>query len=369
VDGDVPGGRDRSIQWQQDQPDQIGIVRNYVKWAHELGRTDTLHQLVPRAFQLAASEPNGPTYMTVAREVLMGPMDGVSLEAAARTRPSSSPAADPASIERLAEWLAEAEQPLAIVGSVGRHPSAVADLVALSDLIGLPVADTRGLVNVPTTHPLFLGQDVASTLPSADVVLLLDVDVPWIPRQVRPHRSARIAQIDVDPLKESIPLWGFPVDLPIEANSASALPQLRTALERLATPERRSRWQARRDRLAAGCPTRAAEATEAAHRARGRHPIDLDWLCAALAETLPDDAVVLEEVVTSSVTLHRHLRRTEPGTLFNAGAPGLGWSLGAAVGAKLAAPDRDVVVLCGDGSSSARRSRRSGPRSRSGRRS
>ena len=67
VDGTLPGSRDRSIQWQQDVTDQVGIVRGYVKWSHELGRVDTLHQLVPRAVQIAASEPAGPVYVTVAR--------------------------------------------------------------------------------------------------------------------------------------------------------------------------------------------------------------------------------------------------------------------------------------------------------------
>src|SRR5947209_6031026 len=57
VDGVLPGSRDRAIQWQQDVTDQIGIVRSYVKWSHELSRVDTLHQLVPRAVQMAASEP------------------------------------------------------------------------------------------------------------------------------------------------------------------------------------------------------------------------------------------------------------------------------------------------------------------------
>src|ERR1700730_15936058 len=89
VDGPAPGGRDRPIQWQQDVTDQIGIVRGYVKWSHELGRVDTLHELVPRAVQMAASEPAGPVYMTAAREVLCEPTpDGsVDLGPAHRTRP------------------------------------------------------------------------------------------------------------------------------------------------------------------------------------------------------------------------------------------------------------------------------------------
>ena len=66
-------------------------------------------------------------------------------------------------------------------------------------------------------------------LREADVVLLLDVDVPWIPRQGRRPASARIAQIDIDPLKETIALWGFPVDLPIQADTSKALPLLLAA--------------------------------------------------------------------------------------------------------------------------------------------
>jgi acetolactate synthase-1/2/3 large subunit len=226
----------------------------------------------------------------------------------------------------------------------------VAELVALAELLGLPVADVRGLVSFPTDHPLALGGEPGSSLGEADVVLLLDVDVPWIPRIAAPSASARIAQIDVDPIKASIPLWGFPVDLPLQADSSKALPQLRAAVERLATPERRARWQERRASLAAARATRDERTAEAAQRARSRRPITVEWLSAALAEAIPDEAIVIEEVVTSSGTLRRFLRRVEPGTAFNAGAPGLGWALGAAIGAKLASPEREVVALVGDGS-------------------
>jgi acetolactate synthase-1/2/3 large subunit len=350
VEGDAPGGRDRPIQWQQDQPDQTGIVRNYVKWSYELGRTDTLYQLIPRAFQMAASEPSGPVYMTAAREMLMAPMDGVSLAMVDRCQPLRTPGGDPAAIAQLAAWLAEADAPLAVVGSVGRHPAAVAELVALADLLGMPVADTRGLVSMPTSHPLSLGGAYDPELAAADVLLLLDVDVPWIPRAATPKQGARIAQIDIDPLKESIPLWGFPVDLPLHADTAKALPQLRLALGQLATPERRARWQARRHRISADRPARDARVGAIRERARTQRPISAEWLAAAVADVVPDDAIVIEEVITNVETLRRHLRRDEPGTLLNAGAPGLGWASGAAVGAKLAAPDREVVALCGDGS-------------------
>src|SRR5204863_3611579 len=111
---DTPGSRSGAIHWQQEQLDQIGIVRNYVKWAQELPRTDTLRELVPRAFQVAAAEPAGPVYMMIAREVLREPVEGVEVLPTARIRPPLAPAGAPAAVEQLAEWLADAAAPLAI---------------------------------------------------------------------------------------------------------------------------------------------------------------------------------------------------------------------------------------------------------------
>jgi acetolactate synthase-1/2/3 large subunit len=351
VDGQTPGGRDRAIQWQQDVTDQIGIVRPYVKWAHELARVDTLHHLVPRAVQLAASEPAGPVYMTAAREVLMQPPDGnsVDLTVAHRTRPLVTPAGDPGALDQLADWLAEAEAPLAIVGSVGRHPRAVNSLVELSERLGMRVVDTRGPLNVPFEHPLN-ADDASAAIREADVVLLLDVDVPWIPRQVTPGPGARIAQIDIDPLKESIQLWGFPVDLPMQADSSKALPGLLEAIEQRATPANRLRWAARRERYTDAHQAKRPAQEQALAALRSKRPIAAEWVGAALAERLPAESIVVDEMVTTSDAGRRFLARETPGSVLSALAPGLGWALGAAVGARLAAPDHTVVAMVGDGS-------------------
>jgi acetolactate synthase I/II/III large subunit len=194
VDGQAPGGRDRAIQWQQDVTDQIGIVRGYVKWSHELGRVDTLHHLIPRAVQMAASEPCGPVYLTASREVLMQPPDGdsVDLRPARRAVPLVTSAGDPSALEELAAWLVEAEAPLAIVGTLGRHPEAVGPLVELAELLGMRVVDTRGPLNTPFALPLNVG-DSNAAIREADVVLLLDVDVPWIPRHVTPAPGTHVS--------------------------------------------------------------------------------------------------------------------------------------------------------------------------------
>jgi acetolactate synthase-1/2/3 large subunit len=351
VDGHTPGGRDRPIQWQQDVTDQIGIVRGYVKWSHELARVDTLHHLIPRAVQMAASEPCGPVYLTAAREILMQPPEGesVDLGPARRAVPVVTSAGDPLALEQLAGWLARAEAPLAIVGTLGRHADAVAPLVELAELLGMRVVDARGPLNVPFAHPLNVA-DANAAVREADVVLMLDVDVPWIPRHVTPATGSRIAQIDIDPLKETISLWGFPVDLPIQADTSKALPGLVAAVTNAATPADRQRWAARRARYTADFADQERSRATALDSLRRRRPIAAEWVGAALAERLPEKSIVLDEMITSSDAVRRYLARQKPGSLLSAGAPGLGWGLGAALGARLAAPEHTIVTLVGDGS-------------------
>jgi acetolactate synthase I/II/III large subunit len=349
VDGRAPGSRDRAIQWFQDQLDQPGIVRGYVKWYHELARTDTLSQLVVRGAQIAGSAPAGPVYMTLGREVLMAPMDGVDVPPPARFRPVVSPAPDPHALDELADWLADAEAPLAIAGVSGQHPASVAPLVALAELLGMAVNDKSGPLNIPLTHDAWLW-DHRRALAEADVVLLLDADVPWIPKEVEPPAHARVAQIDMDPTKDQFALWGFAVDLPLQADTAKALPLLLAAVERRATPERRARWAARRAQLGADGAQRAATTRERVAALARQQPLAPEWVAAALGEALPADAILVEEATTSQEVLRRHARRTRPGTLFHPVGPGLGWAAGAAVGMKLAAPDQPVVAVTGDGS-------------------
>jgi acetolactate synthase-1/2/3 large subunit len=281
----------------------------------------------------------------------MQPPDGrvVDLSVAQRARPVVTSAGDPAAVDQLAEWLVGAEAPVAIAGNLGRHPEAVSQLVTLAETLGMRLVDTRGPLNVPADCPLLV-DDANAAIAEADVVLLLDVDVPWIPRHVRPADGARIAQLDIDPLKYTIALWGYPVDLPIQADTSKALGGLQTAVERRATPASRQQWAERSARYAAAHAAHRQILRASLAELRTRQPIAAEWVGAALAERLPSDAIVLDEMVTSADAVRRFLGRQQPGTILSAGAPGLGWALGAGVGVRLAAPDQTVVALVGDGS-------------------
>lgn len=350
-DGSLPGGRSIAVHWQQDQADPAGIVRNYVKWAEELTLVEALPHLIPRAFQVARSGPAGPVYLTIAREVLMAPVDGVRVPSRERHRAPVTPPACRDAVAEAAQWLAEAERPVLITARAGRTPGGAAALDRLATLVGVPVGDSREVLNLASDHPCYVEDDAvaADLLRDADLVLVVDHEVPWVPLNRQPPEAARVVQIDLDPVKQTMVNWAFAVDLPVQADSGKALWQLVEAVEALATPELRERWQTRLDALAAAKGERAqARDARVDELARGS-AVAAEVVARALGAALPADAVVMEEVTTNDMLVREHLDRSEPGTIHAIGAAGLGWAMGAALGVKLAEPDREVVAFVGDG--------------------
>ena len=350
-DGELPGGRSIAVHWQQDQPDPIGIVRGFVKWAEEITMPELFPSLVPRAFQVARSGPAGPTYMLVAREVLMEESETVRIVPPERRSAPITPAADRGAIVTAAAWLAEAQRPLIVTSRLGRDPATVGVLQQLVELIGCPVADVREYVNLPSSHPCYLEDDavVADHLRGADVVLVVDAEVPWVPLHRQPSADARVIQIDLDPVKPTMVNWGFSVDLPIQADSAKALPQLLDEVSAQRDDDRAVRWRARLDTLRAASEERARARSVAVAEARQERPVSAIAVVDAVNQVLDKDTLVLEEVTTNDMLVREHLVRDEPDSIHAIGAAGLGWAMGAAMGTKLAEPDRDVIALVGDG--------------------
>jgi acetolactate synthase-1/2/3 large subunit len=194
---------------------------------------------------------------------------------------------------------------------------------------------------------MHLRSPAASTaaLREADLVLIVECDVPFIPRSVQPNSAATVVHIDGDPLKVTMPLWAFPVDIALQADGPTALGQLADAIEELraSSPETARRFDDRVESAGAGEPLGAAQLLED----DGIGAVDV---LLALNEVLRPDDVVVEEAVTNSGLLYQHVVRTKSGTIAGAFAPGLGWALGGAIGVKLAHPERRVVAICGDGS-------------------
>ncbi|MBV8789056.1 MAG: thiamine pyrophosphate-requiring protein, partial [Mycobacterium sp.] len=339
----VRGHRDTYIHWQQEQLDQPAVVRNYAKWHMEVPRGRELASIVRRAFQVAQSCPSGPAYVMLPREALMDPGVGALPR---RLPPAIPPGPDPGALGRLAGILVAGKRVAIVTARTAADPAAAAVLGRIAELLGAPVIDQGDRANLPLGHPLHVVGD-AAPLESADTVLVLDSEVPWVPSQLAPPADARVVQIDGDPVKPSMPLWSYPVELALTADTRVALVLLEQTLLRLATDELREKWAARRQAAEADIAQRRGEAIRRA--ASDRTEDTADAMMAALGSALPDDAVVVQEAVTNRPAVARQVLRA-PGHFFDTGAPALGWALGGAFGVKLARPETPVVAICGDGS-------------------
>ncbi|MFC2056638.1 thiamine pyrophosphate-requiring protein [Chloroflexota bacterium] len=344
------GERSAGIHWLQEQFDQAGVVRGYVKWEYELRTNENIHQVVQRAFQIASTEPCGPVYLSLPRELLMEKIKNVRIPAVARHAAAATPQADAALLSKLAVSLINAETPLIMTGDTGRRPQSVAALVELAETVGARVITGHARMNFPTTHPLCAGSDPNPYLKDADVLLLIDCDVPYVPTQAKPKPDAEIIHISIDPVKQDMPLWVFPADVLIQADSSKAIPALTDVIRQKATSEQQAQFQARNQRLQGEHQQLRDRQHSSAMAKTEQKPISPEWLCRCIDEEIDEDTILLNESVTNSPYTSRLIERTRPGTLFGSGGTSLGWGLGAALGAKLAIPDKTVVTLMGDGS-------------------
>ena len=348
-DGGVPAAHNTPSHLLQEQFNRANIVAGYVKWHYELTRPGNLHLAVQRAFQVAGTDPAGPVYLTLPREVLMHEREDLLAEPG-RAPTVSAPAADPVTLGRAAQWLIEAENPLILVAYAGRNPKAVDSLIRLAETLAVAVVESRHRINFPSSHPLHLGYSAGRYLQQADCILIIDSDIPWIPAQEHPAPNCRIVHIDIDPLKKDMPIWGFPVDLSIEADSSQAMEALAGEIERRLTPADRTRIEARRRALTAEHNALRSRLDERVLDLAARKLIAPEWAAHCLGEVVDENTVIVSEAVSNNPVLWNYLRLDASGTYFQSLGSGLGWGLGAALGAKLAAPSKTVICVIGDGS-------------------
>ena len=353
IEGELPGSRNEFIHWLQDTRDQRGILRNYTKYDNEIRTGRNVKQLVHRALQISRSEPAGPVYLVGPREVMEEQIEPQVADPAQYTPVTPAPLSAEVTAE-IAGALARARHPLVVTGYLGRDTAAVPELVALCDLLAIPVIESAPHhVNFPASHPMHAGyqwttKDQNPVLAEADVILAIDSDVPWIKVTSRPAPDAEIYCVDIDPLKSQMPMWHIPARRFAAANSRLALAQITGFVRDNGLAARAVVAQRRADVTALHDAQRGA-------RDLREQPEDgkitPQYLTACVRDTLAgEDALFLTEAITSFEVVAEHLRASRPGSLIGSGGGSLGWAGGGAVGAKLAAPDRTVVCLVGDGS-------------------
>ncbi len=334
------GSRTRPIHWAQEMFDQAGMLREMVKWDYELRQPQQVGDVVARAVEVSMAHPRGPVYLVLPREPLSAPL--AEPVGPAKPRPQAPEAhPDPKSIATLADWIATAERPLIIAGAL--PASAVEPLSKLAERCAIPVvAHNPRTVCLPSSHHMHFGHEPGALLADADLVIVLNSDVPWIPHLQHPPAGCRVAHVGEDPFYVRYPMRSFPSDLAIQAGVTNTLTALAEAVEhRLQMAE--ARIASRRGRLTERMRNRRAQlAKDSAPGAT----ISPEYLSHVIGEVVGPDAVIFNEYPLRP----DHCPREMPGTLFALGpAGGLGWGFGAALGAKLAAPEKFIVATLGDG--------------------
>lgn len=349
-EGEMVGSRNEFIQWIQDVHDQRGLVRGYMRYDNEIRTGANIKQVTHRAMQFAHSDPKGPVYLMASREVLEAETKPVTIDMD-RWRPlPPQPIAERDAL-RLATELAAAQRPLIVTSYLGRNVEAVERLTTLCRRLGIGVLESvPSYLNFPHDDALYQGNqwnhpEQNRALAEADMVLVIDSDVPWISLRSRPDQKARIHHIDIDPLKEQMPLWYIGAHRSYRADAASALAQIIDCLDTVAVDE--ALVTRRKAHYAARSAERRAVLATAEAEGQG---VTVACVMAAVRKRLDERAIVLNESITNYHLVHDHLAPVRPGAILASGGGSLGWNGGAAIGVKLARPDATVVAVTGDGS-------------------
>jgi acetolactate synthase-1/2/3 large subunit len=349
--GELRGSRDTYVHFVQDPFDIASIVRPYVKWEYSLPSGVVVKEALARASAFAHSDPPGPIYMMLPRETLAEEWDEADMPAYPPARYGGVKAGgiEPARANAIAEQLMAADNPVAFTAYLGRKPHAVATLDRLARACGIRVCDFSAIdLNIPQDSPCYAGIDPSPLMEQADLALLIDTDVPFVPQSKRAG-AIKWIQIDIDPLKADFPMWGFATDMRISGDSAVILEQVLEAVEARADDAYRRRIAAR---IAGWSNAREALAKRRATASANRGAagaLNAAFVCATLGAKLSQDDVVLNEAIRNGPILQEHLRRTKAGSYVGLAGGGLGFSGGMALGLKLAKPASRIVQVIGDG--------------------
>ena len=328
------------------------LARPLVKWSTEVHRLADLPRIVHRAAKTALAPPTGPVFLSLPADILNAEAD---IELSAPTRIAPRLRGDREAVEAAAALLAQAERPLLIAGDAVAQSRAHAELV---ELLGAPVY-AEGIANTasfPASHPLFKGAMVRlapwvrKALEEHDVLFSVggDLFTLSLPSPVEPvPKDLAIIHLDIDP-------WELgkndPADVAILGDPKATLPEITAAVRERMTSGARMRARERRDAAAKAIAAAREELETKARAASGRSPVEATALLAAIGGMLPRDAVVIDEAISSSRGMRELVRSDDEQSFFGLRGGGIGWGLPAAIGVKLALPDRPVVALIGDGS-------------------
>lgn len=335
--------------------DMVRMVESMTKWAYQIERVADLPQALRRAIKVATTPPTGPVFLALPMDIMMAEAD---LDVSPPSYVAPRIRGDLAAMQRAADLLTRAKNPLILVGDEVAKTEALDELVAVAEVLGAPVfAETvPNTTSFPSDHPLYQGfmartqQGVRSVLQDTDVVFTVGADM-----------FTMSLYTDVDPFPPGMACvclhtdpWEIGKNRPVEvgilgdpkATLAELLPMLRSRMDSAQQQTARQRTEVLGRAKAEALQRLAERAAEEA----ARQPMSPLVMNKVIADTIPQDTVIVDESITSGAGLREFLPRRHPRDYFGLKGGGIGWGLPATMGASLAFPERPVVGIIGDGS-------------------
>lgn len=330
------GHRNSPINWGQNMRDQTAMIREPVKWDATLAHPEQMADLVDRAVAVATSAPRGPVYLGLPRETLCGVT--VYWDSPPRNAPTLS-APHPAALARAAKLLEAAERPLIVAFRAGARDGASERLTTFAEAHAIPVVEFwPSQLSIAGTSPMHAGFDPAEDLAAADVVLVLDAIVPWLPHRHALAENAVAIQAGPDPLQLEVPLRGFASDLALTGSAADVIAALADAMPQRDRTVRFDRLAERHRQRRAMLDAQAADPGQ---------PLTPAYVSRTLARLVGEGGCIVSELGAKP----EYMPGLRADQFFqNPISGGLGWGLPAALGVQLADRDRLVLATVGDGS-------------------
>ena len=351
--GEMPGSRDNYVHFVQDPFDIGSLVRPYAKWEYNLPSGVIIKEVLRRGHSVMQSDPKGPVFLTLPRETLAESVDSnkVNTFSDERYGPVLAGGIDDARAQEIAKDLMSARNPIAITSYLGRNAEAVTALEELAMLCGIEVFEfSPSYMNIDRSSPCFAGFDPSKGVASADLGLLLDVDVPWLPKFVKVKDETRWVHIDIDTIKKDFPMWGFASDMRVNGDCAAIMRQIAQIVRAKADKSFLQKVALRIDGWKISRTARKTELGLIAQKQGDIGAISSAFVCAAIGEAIDAQDVVINEAIRNSPAVLNYIPRSMPLTLLCGAGGGLGYSAGMALGVKLANPQVRVVQIVGDGS-------------------
>ncbi len=335
--------------------DLAGLTAQFTKWGAEVTHADQIPSVMRRAFAEARTPPTGPTFVGFAPESLDSEAE-ISIAPRSDTFVRVSP--DPRAVEAAASALAQAQRPLMVVGDRVAQYDAVDAAVSVADRLGARVYGAGyAEMTFPTGHPQWIGQlpPYARLYPeqlrAADAVLAVGCkvfhdffDLPTgvlAPDATLIHLDCNASEIN----------RSQPTDLGILCDPRAGLEALAEALDVAFDSKRREAASERAARIGAETAAKCAATQAALRDCRSSRPMPPLRMMHELAQAAPADTVIVDDSISARPILHEAFEFSRPGTMHSERAGGaIGWGMGAALGVKLAEPDRPVLGIIGDGS-------------------